>query len=300
MKKFILLMAAIFTLNLSLASELTVLRIGAPGGNSEIYTAAMSSRLNEKGWNTSIVGFADCKGAEQWVKNNPTKPVMFIHWSDDFILPIVDPNHPRSCAGLTVSETTLVTPITQSYHMICSKHETSAEKFLTKSNVKVGIWNHPIQTQVLKDLLSDLKLDHKVVGFARGADLMQAAVSGDVDYIVLSSENLVRNIQGQCFITTAPLNKAKLMSDFRTNKTQVSIESLSKKLTRVGTGLSPVYVAYNVDMTQLRNNVVEILSNSPEYVNLWTSTTVKTGVMAGESPATQWKNFSKFIYSFKP
>lgn len=299
MKKVFWFLLTTLMFSWSFAADLTVLRIGAPGGGSDLYTAPMSARLKEKGWNTTLVGVLDCKGAEQWVKSNPNKPVLYLTWSDDFVLPVLQPDHPRACPSLGVSESTLVTPITQSYHMICSKTQVTVDQFLAHRNAKIGSWNHPVQTQILKDLLSDLKLPHKVVGYARGADLMQALVSGDIDYVVVSSEGLVRNINGQCLITTAPVERAKQMSDFKTDQSQVSTESLGAKLTRRNTGLIPVYVAYNVDITRLRQDVADILSTSPEYSKIWSSSTLKAGIVAGQSPAAQWATFNSFINSFK-
>lgn len=282
-----------------LAQNLTVIRIGAPGANSDLYSTAMSAQLADRGWKTELIGFQDCKGAEHWVKNNPNKPVMYMTWSDDFVLPIIDSTHARACPLLAVNQATLVTPITKSYHMICSKDPSyTLDRLLTSEPAKIGIWNHPVQMQVLRDIVSDLKLSHRIVGFARGADLMQAVVSNDVNYIVVSSENLIRNIGGQCVLTTAPKSIAVGMSDFKTGNRQTSIESLAPKLTRLGTGLIPVYVAYNTDMQKLRNDVALILNTSPEYKNIWSSSTSKAGIVAGQSAIEQWADFDKFINSF--
>lgn len=300
MKKLITLLLFSLISTFTFASNpVTFLQIGAPGANSELYSNLMSSRLSDKGWDTSLLNFPDCKGAEEWVKRNPQKPVIFMTWSDDFVLPMIQPENARSCPALTISEKTLVTVINKSHHMVCSRGDLGLTEFMSSKPAKVGIWNHPVQTQVAKDLIKDLKLEHKIVGFARGADLMQALVSSDVDYIVVSSENLIRGIGGQCFLTTASPALAKTMSNLKTNQMQTSVQSLGFKLSRSGTGLIPLYVSYNTDIARLRVDIADILNTSPEYNKLWTSINQKSGIVAGQTPAEQWTDFSSFLNSFK-
>lgn len=300
MKNFFAGIITAMTLTASFASELTVMRIGAPGANSDFYASVIGSRLQEKGWKIKPVSFLDCKGAEKWVKDNPREPVIYVTWADDFVLPSIDPNHPRSCAGLTLDSKSLVTPIVKSYHMICSKNPATVQTFLQHKNAKIGSWNHPVQTRIVRDVLKDLDLQQmRLISFARGADMLQALVAGDIDYMVVSSENLVRNIGGQCFLTTAPKAQAAKMSDFRSNQPQTSIESLVSQPTWTGTGLIPLYVAYNVDIDRLRRDVVDILSTSTEFQNIWSNSTVRSGVMTGVTPDQQWKEFNDFLTQMK-
>lgn len=300
MKKFLAGIIAAIAMTSALASEITVMRIGAPGANSDFYATVIGNRLQDKGWKIRTVSFLDCKGAEKWVKDNPREPVIYVTWADDFVLPSIDPDHPRSCAGLTLDSASLVTPIVKSYHMICSKNPTTAQTFLQHKNAKIGSWNHPVQMRIVRDVLKDLDLNQmRLISFARGADMLQALVAGDIDYMVVSSENLVRNIGGQCFLTTAPKTQAAKMSDFRTNQTQTSIESLVARPTWTGTGLIPLYVAYNVDINKLRRDVVDILATTPEFQNLWSNSTVRSGVMTGITADQQWKEFNDFLSQMK-
>lgn len=285
----------------AVASNLTVIRIGAPGANTDLFTSVMSAHLAKQGWDTTVIGFPDCKGAEDWVVKNPTAPVMFTTWSDDFVLPQVDPSHPRNCPGLYVSEETLVTIIAESNHMICSIVDSSPDGFLAHNNAKVGIWNHPVQMSVARDLLKDLGVNHRLVAFARGADMMQALVSKDIDYVILSSENMARNSNANCFITTAPTNVAAKQPTIKDpSVTLVSTESLAPSLTRIDTGLWPVYIAHNVaDMKKLRGDVSTILQTATEYAQLWSPVYRLGGVAGGDSVEKQWTKFNSFIESFK-
>lgn len=280
--------------------DLTVIRIGAPGGNTDLYSSFMSNKLQDRGWNTEVIGFPDCKGAEQWIKNNPKKPVIYTIWSDDFVLPKVNSSHPRSCPGLTVNKDSLVTIITEGNHMICAIKDRSVEDFLKHKDAKVGIWNHPVQMSVAKDLLVDLDLsDTRLVGFARGADLMQALLSSDIDYMIISSENLARRIGANCFITTAPVEKAKTLPTIKDDLVSlVSVESISDSLTRVDTGLWPLYISYNTDIDQLRTDVSEVLKTTPEYKNNWSVAQPLGGFASGNSAADQWQKLNNFISSF--
>lgn len=282
------------------AQDLNVIRIGAPGANSDLFTSVMASHLDSSGWKTNVIGFADCKGAEDWVLKNPTAPVMFTIWSDDFVLPQVSPEHPRNCPALTVNQDSLVTIINEGNHMICSIKDRSVNDFLTHKNAKVGIWNHPVQMSVARDVLADLKVpDAKLVGFARGADMMQALVASDIDYMILSSENLARRIDANCFITTAPVEKASTQPTIKNPQvTLVSIQELVNNPTRVNTGLWPLYISYNVDVHQLRQDVSEILKTAPEYKDRWTATQPLGGVASGDTPEKQWEKLNRFITSF--
>lgn len=300
MKKIFVALFAAMAMNTGMAQDITVMRIGAPGANSDFYATVVGTHLQNRGWKTKTVSFLDCKGAEKWVRDNPREPVIYVTWADDFVLPSIDPNHPRSCPGLTLDQDSLVTPIVKSYHMVCSRNPVTAQTFLQHRDAKIGSWNHPVQMRIVRDALKDLDLSQtKLISFARGADMLQALVSGDIDYMVVSSENLVRNIGGQCFLTMAPRAQASRMSDFRTSGTQTSIESLVERPTWVGTGLIPLYVAYNVDIDRLRKDVVDIMSTSTEFQNLWSSSTVKSGVMTGITPEQQWQEFNRFLSQMK-
>ena len=303
MSKILKAITAFFVLlatSTAFATTLTVIRVGPPGANTDLFTAVMAGRLAEQGWNTNVIGFADCKGAEDWVQKNPSVPVMFTTWSDDFVLPKIDPTHPRNCPGLPVSRDTLVTIIAESNHMVCSIKELSVTDFLKGSATRIGIWNHPVQMSAAKTLLLDLNVSHKLVGYARGADMMQALVAGDVDYVIVSSENLVKNVNGNCIITTASSVVAKTQPTIKDPTTTLtSVEELSSSITRPGTGLWPIYVAYNVsDMKKLRDDVSLILKSASEYSNLWTPAYRLGGYAAGMPLEVQWEKFNNFISSF--
>ena len=283
------------------SQDLTVVRIGAPGANADLFTAVMANHLRDMGWDTKVIGFPDCKGAEDWIQKNPNVPVMYTIWSDDFVLPVLSPEHPRNCPGLAVDEHSLVTIISEGNHMLCSINNKPARDVLKHNNAKIGIWNHPVQMSVAQDLIDDLKMPNaRLVGFARGADLMQALVASDIDYMIISSENLARRIDANCVITTAPIEKTNDQYTIKDPSVKlVSVEELVNSPTRIDTGLWPLYVAYNVDMDRLRLDVSQVLKTANEYVSTWSTTQPIGGVAGGDSPEEQWLKLKKFLLSFQ-
>jgi len=279
-------------------TPLNVIRIGATGGASEMYTLHLSKYLDERGWKTNLFAAKDCKEAERWVQKNPKEPVIYITYLDDFILPKIAPDHPSACPGLTMTKESLVTVIYRAYMTICSRGDKGPEDFLKGSPAKVGLWAHPTNVRSFNDLMKDLKLDHRAVAFAKGPDVKKSLVSKDVDFVAISVE-LPYKDSGYCFITTAPKDLAAKMSDFKTGGPRISTEDLSNQFTRRGAGLIPIYIAYNVDMNRLRKDVVDILNTAPEYAVTWKLPgTFRSGVMAGKTPEQQWDEVEQLLKSY--
>lgn len=285
----------------SYANNLTVLRMGAPGANTDFFTTPMAQHLKEKGWDTQVITFPDCKGAEAWVARNPNEPVLFMMWSDDFVLQKVQPSSPRNCPTLTVTKDTLVTIAAEGNHMVCSLGDLALSNFMDRTKTaKIGLWNHPVQMAVMQDLLNDLNLDHKLIGFAKGADFMQALVAGDVGYLVVSSENLIRNVKGNCFLISADSSIASRIPTLKNSaETITSTQTFGTALKRANTGLWPVYVARNTDINKLRLDVSEILKTAPEYASAWTSAYRLGGFAGGDTHEQQWTKLNNFLNSFE-
>lgn len=290
-RKYLAGLFLLFSTQVFAAPELTVIRIGLPGSVIETWTHPMASRLAERGWKTQLVGFPDCQGAEQWIKDNPTKPVMYMAYMDHFALPYVKPDHPRLCPTLKATESTLAAMPSRVYHNICAVGKNLGD-LKSMHEPKIGTWNHPTQVMVVKTLLKDLSVQARVVEYASAAQMIQATASQDLDFVIVSYENLVTNIGGQCFITTAPKDLAK-------KQNKLSIFDVVPRPTRPGTGAVPAYVALNTDMTRLQKDMAEIFNSAPEYVNMWSNSNIKSGIAAGRTPKQQWQEFDEYLNNFR-
>lgn len=290
MKKILFLLMMVSTMAFA-GPDLTVIRIGLPGSVIETWTHPMSSRLAERGWNTQLIGFPDCQGAEQWIKDNPAKPVMYMSYMDHFALPFVKPDHPRLCPTLKASEQSLVAMPSRVYHNICGINKTFSDlKSMNKPTI--GTWNHPTQVSVVKTLLKDLGVDARIVEFASAAQMIQSTAAKDLDFVVVSYENLVTNIGGQCFITTAPKELAK-------KQNKLSVFDVVKTPSKPGTGAVPAYVAYNTDIEKLQKDMAVIFNTAPEYTSMWSNSNIKSGIAAGRTSKQQWQEFNDYLTNFK-
>lgn len=290
MKKIIFVLLLLVT-QLVMSQDLTVIRIGATGSVIETWTTPMSNRLQQLGWNTKLIGFPDCQGAEQWIKDNPTKPVMYMAYIDHFILPSINPNHPRLCSGLTASRDTLVSIGSRVYHNICGINRDLAGLRQDREPL-VGTWNHPVQVAVVRAMLRDLGITARVIEFPSAARMIQSLAARDIDYVVVSYENIVTAVGGRCFITTAPRELAA-----KTNK--LSIADVVRNPTMPGTGAVPIYVAYNVPLDRLQKDVATVLNTAPEYTAMWGDSTFKAGMAAGRSQQQQWQEFQDYLAKFQ-
>ena len=289
--KRLLVLLALFSNLVFAGQDLTVIRIGAPGSVIETWTHPMASRLAEKGWNTQLIGFPDCQGAEQWIKDNPAKPVMYMAYMDHFALPYVKPDHPRLCPSLKASEQTLVAMPSRVYHNICAIGRDFSD-LKTMRNPIVGTWNHPTQVTVVKTLLKDIGVEARVVEYASAAQMIQATAAKDLDFVVVSYDNLVTGIGGQCFITTAPKDLAK-------KQNKISVYDVVAKPTRPGTGAVPAFVAYNTDVPRLQKDMAAIFNTAPEYTGMWSNSNIKSGIAAGKTAKQQWQEFTDYLNNFR-
>lgn len=227
--------------------EVTVLRLSAPGAMNGAWTDAMVQTLNENGYSTKVVGFSGCKEGAKWLADNPKEPVVTMNFSDPFLLNMAQPNHPAAC-NFPVNKDTLVAVPGKYFHFICGHADKGDVQGLLQSNgAKIGSWNSPVQMQITKDQMTDIGVKNfKVIGYAAGKDMMQAFVSGDIDYVILSTENFAASLpNASCFATSAEPRFAAQMH-------RTSYVDINKNVRHVNSGLWPIIVSYNTDIDKMR------------------------------------------------
>ena len=221
------------------ADPINVLRGGPVGAGVGLWAEAISDTLQKNGREAKIVGLQDCRQVSKWIQSNPGKPYVFMTYSDYAILDQIKPDHPAAC-GYTVDASNLVTIAGRYWHFICGKKgENDSLTYLrVNDGLKIGVWNHPIGQTVLQEQMKTLGTSAKVIGFASGKQMLTAFNTGDIDYIVLSSENLVGSLKNpSCFATAADTFTAKAHMPDRVSYDQV------EKMPFLNYGLWPMIAA---------------------------------------------------------
>jgi hypothetical protein len=298
MKK--LLMSAIlsFTAVSVSAADITTVAVGPPGGGMDLFALPMAGYLKDRGWNVTQRRFPDCRSAQEWLRRNSDQPVMLSLYLDDAVLTNIDADHPRACPGINLDQDSVVTVISKVYHSICSMGELGYQELKSMPNPKIASFNHPVQYLIVQDIMKDLGVNARIVNLRTAGELFGSLKSGDVDFMVVSYDWQIKQMGGTCFLTQAPIEVAATMSDFKTDKPRVSIEEVVASPTRIGTGLTPIYISYNVDIDALRKDVVEILKTAEEYQKMY-ETAKPAGLVAGQTPQDQWQEITDYINTLK-
>lgn len=228
------------------SNEINVLRGAKPGAGTAAWTDAVNQTLIENGFKTNLMGFNTCQDAAKWVEANPDKPYISVAFSDNLLLGMVDSDNPAAC-NLPVTNSSLVAITGTWYHFICGQGEYDLEYLVSDKPKKIGSWNHPVQFKIVQDQMQDIGATNgNIIGYAAGKDLMQAFVSKDIDYIVLSSENLAKSLPNvECIAASMPTELANSFG-------RVAYEELNPNVRHNHSGLFPVIVGEHIDMDKVR------------------------------------------------
>lgn len=276
--------------------EVNLLRLNPPGGSDTLWIAAETEVLSAAGYKVTTVGFTSCQDAAGWVKDHPTTPYLVTANTDPMILNLADPKNPASC-NIPLTEKTLVTLVGKAYHMICAKDPANAslEAFRSKP-AKIGIWNSKLGVTSLKQHLVDLQAKNvKVIPFATGKDMLTAFVATDIDYVTLTQESLVNQVNAQCFLTSA---NAEFAAKTPAKIPRVSMMAVNKNLTFPESGSYVSIIGNNVDAAEIRKlMVIASRDTAGKFYKMMSPMDVK-GVFIGESVPDQFKEIDAFVKKF--
>lgn len=228
-------------------TEINVLRGGKPGAGVAQWTDAITSTLKDNKIKVNELGFNSCQDAARWIKNNPGKPYITAVYSDNLILNMAEPNNPAGC-NIPVTPDNLVSIMGKWYHFICGPAGKDTIEYLQSNKPKkIGSANLPVQVKVIEQQMTDIGAKNfKVISYASGKAQIQALVSGDTDYTVFSSENLIPQMEGtNCFATSAPTEIAVTFD-------RISYESINPNVSFNHSGLWPVILSGNTDLSKIR------------------------------------------------
>ena len=231
---------------LTQAKEINVLRFNPPGGNVAIWADAAVQTLKEAGWDVTLRGFKSCRDARAWYDKNPKAPIVYMIWTDYAVMDMIDINNPAGC-GFETSEKTLVGIVGRWWNFICAKEDkASMASLMDKTPGKIGVWSYPIQLGVAKAQMKALAPSKTVVGVYSPKSMLQAFSSGDLDYLIMSSENMADGVNCKRFGTSASIENAEKHMPGR-----VSYETF-KGVPFIGYGIYPYFAAENTDIEAIR------------------------------------------------
>lgn len=245
---FLALFAGLMLASNAHAQTINVLRGGPVGAGVGLWAEAVADTLRQNGYEVNVVGLENCKQVGKWIKSNPDKPYAMMTYSDYAILDQIKPEHPAAC-GYELTRDNLVTIAGRYWNFICGKQgeNDSIAQLRAMDGKKLGVWNYPVAQAVVEAQMKHMGSSVKVIGFASGKQMLTAFNTGDIDYIVLSSENLVGALKNpSCFATAADSFVAKAHMPNR-----VSYDVI-EKMPFINYGLWPMIAAGNTDVAKLR------------------------------------------------
>lgn len=238
-----LVSAALFT-GIASADTTYVLRGAKAGAGVAAWNDAVAATLNDKGMKTEVLGFNDCNGVSNWLKKNPEKQAISMVFSDLVLLNMIEPDNAAAC-DIPVNNDTLVGIAGKWNHFICGKEGTTLETLLQDTPKKIGSWNSPVQMKIVQEQMEDIGVKNfSLVGYASGRVQLQSFVSGDTDYVILSSEQLIPT-GASCFATSGNAEFAQA-----TNRTSYS--TINENVRHKESGLWPLILGFNIDMEKVR------------------------------------------------
>jgi hypothetical protein len=275
------------------SKEITIVRLFAPGGPSEQWSIPLKSALAKKGYTVDYKGFTGCRDAVSWIKNNPKKTMIWHYYLDQYVSVMGGDQFKNldSFCDLPAGRENLITLTTMHYYQVClsptDKNQTF-DNLVTNRNIKIGFFNHPINSIAVQGLLKDLNLGHaKTVGFPGGKFTLQAHISGDINAAVWSNNKAITAIGGKCIITTSSKDSGML-----------SLKKINSTSRWIDTGQIAYYGGQNFDRTKLTSDLLSIFIDDKVFVKLFEEYT-PVGIVAGESESSQWERVLKYVKNFK-
>ena len=293
--KFISAVVLALVAGTAVAQEaVTMIHSLPPGGLHERTNNAVQAGLEAVGVKINVVRFDNCKGLENWVKNNPTKPVVFDYLLVNQALHQLDPTHPGAC-NLPLSARSVLAITFQTQFQVCSFAAAgNARDLWLSGRGKLGITASPDLNGIIADrIAADVNPDIKIVRYKGNAALIQALTSREVDFVgQFSNASAVIAAGGQCFFTTADAGKA---SKFK----QISIDSVKKNSSVTGAGYMGTIVGYNVDVDRLRPVVANTIKTNKDLGTVFAGGGDQRGVVVGQTPEQQFQEVESWLSRFR-
>ena len=265
-----------------------------PGGLHERTNNPIQVGLEAAGIKTNTVRFDNCKGLENWIKNNPNKPAVFDYLLVNQALSQLEPNHPGAC-NLPLSAQSVLAIVFETQFQVCSFAAAgNARDLWLTGRGKMGITASPDLNGIMAErIVADVNPNIKVIRYKGNATLIQALTSREVDFVgVFSNASSVVAAGGQCFFTTANAEKAAKFQ-------QISIDSVKKNSSVAGVGYMSTIVGYNVDIAKLRPIVVNAIKTNKDLGTVFANGGDQRGVVIGQTPEQQFREVENWLNRYR-
>jgi hypothetical protein len=254
------------TCSLGLTQNISVLVPAAPGGGLDHMSRALVTSLNAQGISATLEQIGTCRGAMAWIKNNPNKPVLMPMMVEEEVYRLKNPTADDACNIELRKERVVTTTIMATFKVCSMKTKAQADQTLKQflsGNHRVGVtYFVATNAMVAESLLKSLNVNARVVRLQGNPRLIQALVSGDVDFIINTNSAAVVQAGGYCFVTTAD----KITAD-RLN--MVSLQSISPNNAWINAGQLYFIMGDNIDQKTIRPVIQQIVKENENFKRLF-------------------------------
>jgi len=285
MKKISMLVFAMLLSAGVSAEKIYLAHTAGPGGTKQAQIQALQEKLEAAGHIIEVVNTNSCRSAENWIKRNPGKPVITSHSVEDAAYGKNFPSTEHSC-NIPLTRESLIAVASTAYLNVCSMDNVAAglEKFKRGGNkIAVTYFPYGINEYLATGLVRNLKLENtRVVKYPNGAKTIQALVSRDVDFVLMSSAHLVTKSGGNCFMSMAPRNQVR--------DGILSLEEFSPGNAWIGKSHTFTFVGFNIkNKANIRKIAVDAINTHPTFVSQFELNAHKVGVASGQTEEQQWR-----------
>lgn len=284
-KMFALVSMLVLSAGVVAAEKIYLPHTAGPGGSKQAQIQALQEKLEGAGYQVEIVNTNSCRSAESWIKKNSDKPFITSHSIEDAAYSKNFPDTEQSC-GIPMTRESLVAVASTAYLNVCSMEDskTALEKFKKGGNkIAVTYFPYGVNEYLATGLIKNLKIDNtKVIKYPNGSKTIQALVSRDVDFVIMSSAHLVKKSGGTCFLTTAPRDQVR-------DPRVISLEELSPNNAWVGKSHTFTFVGSNINKKEIQKVVVDAINTHPTFVSQFKLNAHKVGIAAGQTDEQQWQ-----------
>lgn len=267
------------------ADTVYLVHSAAPGGSKQAQIQALKEQMESQGRAVEVVNTNSCRTAENWLKANPGKSAITVHSLEDVAYNRINPGTEQSC-DIPFTRESLIAVASTAYMNVCGMDDPTASlNKLRQGGSRIGVTFFPfgINEYLAEGLVRNLSIPYtKIVKYRNGSAVLQALISRDIEFVMMSSAHLVAKSGGRCFLSTAPKNRIK-------DPEVVSLESLDPKNLWIGKSHTFTYVGFNVPKNDMRKIVIDTINRHPTFVLQFDNNASKVGVAAGDSELQQWQ-----------
>lgn len=275
-------------------APINVIATTPPGGLSEKVNLLVQNALEGAGYKTNLIRYDNCKGAENWLKNNPGKPAVFDYLFVNQAMYVYDPAHPGGC-NLPLTKDNVVNIVLRTQFQACSLLPKDEALALWKSGRgKLGVTATPDLNGVMADrIVGDVTPNTKVIRYKGNPALIQAMTSREIDFVgQYSNAGSAIAAGAQCFFTLGDRAKAAQINS-------TSVDDVKPNSAARNIGYLTGVIGYNIDIAKMRPIMINAVKTDPDLKKHFEAGADQSGVVIGQTADQQWREIDAYINKFK-